>query len=63
MVLQSEKDGFENISFQQLEEVFIKQFGDPFAKLTAQRKLSLLQQGSRSALVYSTEFQELAHEA
>jgi hypothetical protein len=55
--------GFEELSFHKLEALFVKWFGDPFAKMTAQQKLNSLQQGSCSALAYSMEFQELALEA
>jgi hypothetical protein len=62
-MLVREKKGFEELSFCELETLFVKNFGDPFAKMTAQQKLNSLQQGSCSALAYSTEFQELALEA
>ena len=61
--LQADMETFDSLSFNEFETRFRKRFGDPFAKLSAQRRLSSLRQGSRSALVFSTEFYELAQEA
>jgi hypothetical protein len=61
--LQSESTQFPNLTFVEFEVKLKTRFGDPFAKVTAQRKLHSLRQGTRSALTYSTEFHELAQEA
>ena len=61
--VQSEKSDFDLLTFDEFETFFRRRFGDPFAKLTAQRKIYSLRQGSRSALTYATEFYELSQEA